>query len=168
MQTRDVMSSPVISLRPQVPVHVAAAQLASHGFTAAPVMDAEGHLLGIATEVDLLRGWVAAQGCAVVEGPEPTVASVMTPVPIAVRPDDDLADLLSLMHNTPVRSVPIVDDGRLVGIVTRRDLLRVMAGRELTSEDVRRRRSGLPTRAPERRPPQTRPARASTTSASAE
>jgi len=141
------MSSPVITLRPQVPVHVAAALLVSHGFTAAPVMDAEGRVLGIATEVDLLRGRITAEGCTIVEGPGTTVAMVMTPVPIVMRPDDDLADLLSLMHDAPVRSVPIVDDGRLVGIVTRRDLLRVVANRELTSEDIRRRQSGLASRA---------------------
>ena len=49
MRARDVMTSPVITLRPDVPVHLAAALLASHGFTAAPVVDQEHRVVGIAT-----------------------------------------------------------------------------------------------------------------------
>jgi CBS domain-containing protein len=64
----------------------------------------------------------------------------MTPGPAARRPEDDLADVVGLMLDARLRSVPIVDDGMLVGIVTRRDVLRVVARRELTSDDVARRR----------------------------
>jgi CBS domain-containing protein len=59
-----------------------------------------------------------------------------------MRPEDDLADVVALMLDAGLRSVPIVDDGKLVGIVTRRDVLRVVARRELTSDDVSRRRFG--------------------------
>ena len=64
----------------------------------------------------------------------------MTPAPAAMRPEDDLADVVALMLDARLRSVPIVEDGKLVGIITRRDVLRVVARRELTSEDVSRRR----------------------------
>jgi CBS domain-containing protein len=56
MKARDVMTSPVITLRPSTPAPPAAALLCSHGFTAAPVVDAAGRLIGIATEADLVRG----------------------------------------------------------------------------------------------------------------
>ena len=72
--------------------------------------------------------------------PDPTVQEVMTAAPAAMRPDDDLADVVALMLDAGLRSVPIVDDGELVGIVTRRDVLRVVARRELTSDDAARRR----------------------------
>lgn len=62
--------------------------------------------------------------------------------PAAMRPEDDLADVTALMLDARLRSVPIVEDGELVGILTRRDVLRVVARRELTSDDVFRRRSG--------------------------
>ncbi|HXV92524.1 MAG TPA: CBS domain-containing protein, partial [Pseudonocardia sp.] len=75
--------------------------------------------------------------------PEQTVESVMTPSPVSVRPEDDLADVVALMLDAGIRSVPVVDDGRLVGILSRRDVLRAVAHRELTSEDVWRRRAGL-------------------------
>ena len=140
MRARDVMTSPVITLRPDAPVHAAAALLCSHGFTAAPVVDAAGALVGIATEADLVRGRIVPDGWVVQPEPDPVVGEVMTPAPAAMRPEDDLADVVALMLDARTRSVPIVDDGKLVGIVTRRDVLRVVARRELTSDDVLRRR----------------------------
>jgi predicted transcriptional regulator len=140
MRARDVMSSPVITLRPDTPLHGAAALLISHGFTAAPVMTAEGHVVGIATEADLLRGRITPEGTG---RPEPTVAMVMTEAPLAFGPEDDLADVVSLMLDHSVRTVPIIDDGRLVGVVSHRDVLRCVARRELTSADVWRRRMAM-------------------------
>lgn len=141
MKARDVMTSPVITLRPDAPVPAAAALLCSHGFTAAPVVDAGGLLIGIASEADLVRGRIAPDGwAAVAPKPEAAVEEVMTPAPAAMRPEDDLADVVAMMLDARLRSVPIVDDGKLVGIVTRRDVLRVVARRELTSQDVVRRR----------------------------
>jgi CBS domain-containing protein len=144
MLARDVMSSPVITLRPDVPVPAAAALLVSHGFTAAPVVDHDRRVVGMATEADLVRGRIVPEGWDVAAQPDATVADVMTPCPRLLAPDTDLADLVALMLDLSIRSVPIVEDGRLVGIVSRRDALRVVANRELTSADVRRRR-GTPT-----------------------
>jgi CBS domain-containing protein len=140
MLARDVMSSPVITLRPDVPAHAAAALLVSHGFTAAPVVDGEHRVVGIATEADLVRGRIVPEGWTVDEQPEPTVVEVMTPSPTVMPPDADLADVVALMLDLGIRSIPIVDDGVLVGVVSRRDVLRVVANRELKSDDVRRRR----------------------------
>ena len=139
MRARDVMSSPVITLRPDTPLHGAAALLVSHGFTAAPVVTAEGRVVGIATEADLLRGRITPEGT-VDHRPAPTVATVMTESPHTFQPEDDLADVVALMLDRRIRTVPIIDDGRLVGIVSRRDVLRCVARRELTSADVWRRR----------------------------
>ena len=140
MRARDVMTSPVITLRPDAPSQAAAALLCSHGFTSAPVVDAAGTLVGIASEADLLRGRIVPDGWVVAPERDSTVEEVMTPAPAAMRPEADLADVVALMLDARLRSVPLVDDGKLVGIVTRRDVLRVGARRELTSEDVARRR----------------------------
>jgi CBS domain-containing protein len=139
MRARDVMSNPVISVRPHVPARAAAALLVSHGFTAAPVVDAEGRVHGIATEADLMRGRIAPEGALVEYEPEPLVSDVMSRA-VGMPPDADLADVVASMLETGARSIPIIDRGRLVGIVTRRDVLRVVANGELTTDDVRRRR----------------------------
>ena len=140
MRARDLMTSPVITLRPNAPVHAAAALLCSHGFTSAPVVDPAGALVGIASEADLMRGRIVPDGWVVPPEPDSTVGEVMTPAPAAMRPEDDLADVVALMLDARTRSIPIVEEGKLVGIVTRRDVLRVVARRELTSDDVSRRR----------------------------
>lgn len=129
MPARDVMSSPVITLRPDVPVHAAAALLVSHGFTGAPVVDAEHRLIGVVTEADLVRGRIVPDGWSVGDGPEPTVGQVMTPSPTTMPPDADLADIVARMLDDGIRSMPVVEDGRPVGVVSGRDALRVVANR---------------------------------------
>lgn len=142
MRARDVMSSPVITLRPHVPVQAGAALLVSHGFTAAPVVDDGGRVVGIATEADLMRGRIRPEGWVLDDLPEPTVSEVMTYTPTTMRPEDDLADVVEMMLAERIRSVPIAEDGVLVGIVSRRDVLRCVARRELSSDDVWQRRYG--------------------------
>ncbi len=145
MRARDVMSSPVITVGPNVPIQAAAALLVSHGFTAAPVVGTDRRVIGIATEADLMRNRIRPEGWVVDDLPEPTVGAVMTPSPTTMRPDDDLADVVEMMLVENIRSVPIAEDGVLVGIISRRDVLRSVARRELTSEDVLRRRAGFAT-----------------------
>ncbi|GAA2552819.1 CBS domain-containing protein [Pseudonocardia hydrocarbonoxydans] len=146
MQARDVMTSPVITLRPDTPVRAAAALLISHGFTASPVVDADGRLLGIVTEADLMRGRIVREGGAVTDAPEPAVAAVMSGDPVTAGPGDDLADVVATMLEHGFRSLPVVRGTDLVGILSRRDVLRCVARGELTSADVAARRRVGPDR----------------------
>ena len=66
----------------------------------------------------------------------------MTSAPTTMRSGDDLADVVTVMLDARIRSVPIVDDGELVGIVTRRDVLRLVARREPVFGDRTPRRFG--------------------------
>ena len=144
MKARDVMTSPVIVLRPDTPAREAAALLCAHGFTAVPVVDGRRRIVGMATEADLVRFRIPPDGWVVDEYADPAVEAVMTPDPVVRGPEDDLADVVAVMLDTATTSVPIVEDGRLVGIVSRRDVLRAVARHELTSEDVLHRRSVQP------------------------
>ena len=127
---------------PGHPAREAAALLCAHGFTAAPVVDGQRRVVGMATEADLVRGRIPPDGWVVEDYADPAVEAVMTTEPAVMSSDDDLADVVAVMLDTAATSVPIVEDGRLVGIVSRRDVLRAMARHELTSNDVLRRRSG--------------------------
>jgi len=124
VKVREVMTHPVVSLRPQTTVDRAAEVLVSHGFRSAPVRTAEGDVLGIATEADLVRDRVvpAAEGTH-------TVADVMTPAPLCVGPDEEISEVALQMLRTGDHSVLVMEHNRLVGIVTSRDLLSVLAGR---------------------------------------
>jgi CBS domain-containing protein len=142
MKARDVMTSPVVTLTPDTPVPTAAELLSSNGFTAAPVLDDRGQLVGIASEADLFHSEVVPDWWQIQREPDATVAGVMTRNPTVMRPEDDLPDIVALMLNAGIRSVPIVDDGELVGIVTRRDVLKAVARREMVLGDKTPRRYG--------------------------
>jgi CBS domain-containing protein len=142
MKARDVMTSPVITVRPDTPVPEAANLLYSHGFTAAPVVDTEGQVVGIVTEADLVRSPVVPDWWVIQREPDLTVDRIMTPTPRLMHPGDDLADVVAVMLDSSIRSVPIVEDDELVGIVTQHDVLRVVARRQPIFEDASARRFG--------------------------
>ena len=130
MRVRDVMTSPAVALRPHSPVPLAAARLVAHGFTGAPVMDAEGRLLGVVTEADLLRAG-SGTGAATV-----AVREVMSPLPRVTDPGADLASVVASMLAAGLRMLPVVEGELLVGVLTRRDALRVATGSGLVAREV--------------------------------
>ncbi|GAA1965277.1 CBS domain-containing protein [Amycolatopsis minnesotensis] len=144
MQAHDVMTSPVRTVTPETTVKDAASLLASHGFTALPVLDDTERLIGIVTEADLIRGRFPRDpryhhGDAAMPAAAPaTVGEVMTTPAIGMGAGADVVDLASVMLTDGVRSLPIVDGSTVIGIVTRRDLLRTLARDDRTiSADIR-------------------------------
>lgn len=134
MRALDLMSSPVVTVHPETAVQDAAALLERHGFGALPVVDDEDALIGITTEADLLRNritptprsrfWhrVPAQRPA----PGGRVGDVMSTSVVAMSPQTDAAHLADIMLREHVRTIPIVRGTEVIGIVTRRDLLRTL------------------------------------------
>lgn len=128
MRAREVMSRPVASVRPHASVRTTARMLVQSGYSDATVVDAEGLLHGVVSEADLVRALALAPNGR--DGTGPLVRDVMTPFPGTVGQDTELAEVERLMRTTGRRFVPVVEHGRLVGIVTRRDLLgAAVAGR---------------------------------------
>ena len=132
MQAKDVMSVAVVTVRPHMRVDAAAALLVSRGLASAPVVTAEGVLRGMVSEGDLIRATPMPEVPSSTVAEVPTVVEVMTPQPVTVRPADDVADVAAVMLDRGVRAVPVVDCGRLVGIVSRHDVLRCIAGHRAT------------------------------------
>ncbi|SDM35347.1 CBS domain-containing protein [Allokutzneria albata] len=113
MRAEDLMSSPAITVRPETPVLAAAALLTAHGFTLLPVTSHSGQLLGVVDEAELLR-----------QGDEGLVGHVMTaPVPSVGR-GASAAEVAEALLGDGVRAVPVTDGTKVVGVITRRDLLR--------------------------------------------
>lgn len=139
MRVQDIMTGPVFTVRPTDPVEGAAALLADRGITAAPVIDERNRLVGMVSEGDLLRDRVPEDPTAhlravpghAVRRPH-IVAEVMTRDVVTAWPMEDVADVARTMLSRDVRSVPVLDDGRVVGIISRRDLLRSV----LRTDDV--------------------------------
>lgn len=134
MRARDLMSRPVYTVRPDTSIEQAAAVLTEHGFAAAPVVGTNGELVGIVAEGDLLRDRVPPDPTAHLRrdlphpgGARPRrVAEVMTTDVVAMPPHSDAADIAAQMLDRNVRSIPIVDQGEVLGIVARRDLLQAL------------------------------------------
>ncbi|MFI5615733.1 HPP family protein [Amycolatopsis sp. NPDC051903] len=120
MRAREIMSRPVVRAAPDTPVREAIALLTGHGIAALPVVDDDNQVVGLFTEADALSGVLT--GAPV--GPDLRVDSVMTKLVEVVGLDTDVSDIAARMPVDRLRSVPVVDDGDLVGIVSRRDLLR--------------------------------------------
>jgi CBS domain-containing protein len=118
VRARDVMSTPVLTARESWSVTWAAEALQRNGFTALPVVDEREQVVGIVTEgdlvVDTLDGGRARPT---------TVGGVMSTDVVTVPAHLDLAVVAHRMQSLGLRAVPVVDHGRLAGIITRRDLL---------------------------------------------
>lgn len=140
MLAEDVMTAPPVTVTPQTRVKTAAGLLVTHGFTALPVVDADDHLLGMISEADLVRDRFPrdprhrmradaddARGDALPPTAAATVGEVMTRQVTTATPHTDVADVVTMMLAHGVRTVPVVDGERLVGVVTRRDLVRALA-----------------------------------------
>jgi len=119
-RAREIMTRRVVTVSPDSTLELARLRLTANRFSTLPVVDDRHRLVGVVTTADLLAADAAPDGAA-----PSTVGAVMTPDPLRMAPDADVAVLAHrLRHYGGIRAMPIVDDGVLVGIVTRGDLLR--------------------------------------------
>ncbi len=120
---RDHMDTLVPTLRPDTEIYDAIGFLLEHRVTGAPVVDEGGKLVGMLTERDCLT--LVAEG-AEAKRPRGTVADFMTTDVITISPDVDVYYVGGLFLQHAFRRIPVVEGGRLVGAITRFDILRVM------------------------------------------
>lgn len=136
----DVMTTDVITAREDTSFKELARLMREHRLSGLPVVDERFHLVGIVTEADLLLaeegepklrsdyvGWyVHPKRLAALRAraAEVRATDIMTRHVVAVRSDDTIHDAAKVLLDAGVRRLPVVDDDRLVGIVSRRDLLR--------------------------------------------
>ena len=133
MRVREVMSTPVVTVPPGMPLKEVAKVLVTRGISAVPVVD-DGALVGILSEADLVPLELAPDPRAhLAPLPEasqtvPRIASeAMTRDVIALPEEADVADAGRLMLERRIKSIPVLRGRRVVGIVARRDLLEVLA-----------------------------------------
>jgi CBS domain-containing protein len=128
------MTRDVFTVGPDTSTKYAAEVLAERGFAALPVVDGDYQLVGIVAEADVLRDRLPAdprlhlrRDESAPENPPPMlVRGVMTADVRTVDAGADISDVARLFVDQRLRSVPVLEHGRLVGIVSRRDLLRAL------------------------------------------
>jgi CBS-domain-containing membrane protein len=145
MKAKDIMTRDVVTVRPNASVHEVAALMARHRISGIPVTAAGNRLLGIVSEGDLveraevgaeprgkwwLEGFTSAQDMAdrYVKAHGSTVADVMSRQVATVPPDADLGEVANVLRVLRIKRVPVVQDGKLVGIVTRSDIVGAVSG----------------------------------------
>jgi CBS domain-containing protein len=117
---RAVMSSPVACIEPNATLADLALKLAAVHVGAVAIL-ADGKIAGIVSERDLARAIAAGATC-----DDVWAADVMTTEPVTVDADEPIANVATLMLGEGVRHVPVVSDGDVMGIVSERDVLRVL------------------------------------------
>jgi CBS domain-containing protein len=130
MRAVEVMSTPVMTVSAALTTKQVAKMLVENGIAAAPVVDENGLLVGIVSEADLIRREIQPDPRAhltrLTDPAAPAsrrVAEIMTRDVICVPPSADAADIVALMLEAGIKSVPVVDDNAPIGMVSRRDLL---------------------------------------------
>jgi len=146
MRARDVMTSPVFTVAPDTPVTEIAEMLISKRISAVPVVDDQERVIGMVSEGDLLRrsdagtarkrsDWlqlvldrnVAAADFVKTHGNR--ASDVMSRDVVSVTPDTDLAEIASLLERRGIKRVPVVENDRIVGIISRANLLHGLVAR---------------------------------------
>ena len=112
----DIMTTEVISVGTETTVEEAVDLFEEYGVSGLPVIDDESRLLGMITEYDLLQSIRTLEMCG-------KVADFMTTDVVTVREDAPLVEIISTLLSSHVRRVPVTNNGKLVGLVSRRDLL---------------------------------------------
>lgn len=162
MKARDIMTTDVVSVGPEASPRAVAKLLADRGISAVPVVDAVGAPIGMISEGDLIgrndgdrrarRDWwltLFAEGealnpnfLATLREPEPLAQVVMTSPVVTVSEDTETSEIARLLVSHHIKRVPVIRDSRMVGIVSRADLVKAMAA-DATTKAAPPRHGGL-------------------------
>lgn len=162
MKAADVMKAPVIWVVPETTIAEAARLMLKHGISGLPVMDQDAAVVGMLSEGDLLRRaetgtarlrarwleFLIAPGRLAqeyVDAHARRVGEVMSTDVVSVHPEDDLAEVVRLMQKRRVKRLPVIENGKLVGIISRADLVSTLIrllppaarDRELIDSEIR-------------------------------
>jgi CBS domain-containing protein len=154
MNVGDLMSRNTISVLPETMVADAARMMLANRVSGLPVLDESGRLVGIVTEGDLLRraelgtdgkpaGWLrsvllpSSVAADYVTTHCRHVSGAMTHNPVFVTPATELTEVADLMLRKHIKRLPVLENGKLVGVIARIDLLRVLARKMIERPEQR-------------------------------
>lgn len=120
---RDIMTPRVYVVRPSMLAREASLALSRRGLGGAPVLDEHDDLVGMISTSDIVRTLANA---AFAGTPAETVGRIMTRDVVTASPESDLFQLSHLMERAGVGHLPVVTQGRLVGLVTQKDVMRAL------------------------------------------
>jgi len=122
-RVRDYMARNLVTFTPDTEVLSAIHQIVKHRISGAPVVDRDGKLVGMLSEKDCLKVAVVAGHEGVPAG---VVEDFMSRDPATVDADDGLVDIASRFVDAPFKRFPVMENGKLVGQISRSDILRAI------------------------------------------
>ncbi len=125
IRVNQIMTKRVVAARPNATCTSLAQKMLSGFFSGLPVTDDERRVIGVVTEFDILQ--VLRQGRS---GLSTTAEDIMTREPICLEADHTVDEAIELMTQHHIIRIPVVRDGKLVGIVSRSDILRAYVKEE--------------------------------------
>ena len=144
---RDIMTQDVITVRPETLIRELAEIFIAHGISGVPVVDADGKVIGIATESDLIfhskrikvpTFLTILDSFIFLDSPEKmerelrkiaaaSVSDVYTSPPLTITPETPLDEIASMMTEKQVHTLPVLDEeGKMIGIVGKKDIIRTI------------------------------------------
>ncbi|MFQ5444621.1 MAG: CBS domain-containing protein [Nitrospinales bacterium] len=128
LKASDVMTRPVMTSRPNASARDVVLQLASGVYSGMPVTEGDGKVVGILTEFDLLHAVSVGK-----ELVKTTAEEIMCREVTTVGPDTPVSEIIEIMRDKNIIRVPVVKEEKLVGIVSRSDILRNLIEPEFTT-----------------------------------
>ena len=122
-KVEDYMARQLVTVTPQTPIAEAIGMLLKHKISGMPVVDELGKLVGVLSERDCLKPLVDAQ---YFEGPTADVGHLMSTETRTVDPQTGIMQVAEMFLNNRYRRFPVVENGQLVGQISRRDVLRAV------------------------------------------
>ena len=123
---REIMTARLVTLAPDTPVTEAVRVLLRNEISGVPVVGADGELLGVYSEFDCLRSLAGEEFLDEQHQVQKTVGQHMSTDPHTIGPEWDLYRIAHAIVTHRVRRLPVLEEGRLVGQVSRRDVLRAL------------------------------------------
>lgn len=118
LKAKDIMTENVVSVKKDTPIYEALELLAKYNITGIPVVREDMILVGVLSEKDVLRLFYAHEG-----EEEGTVNDFMTQPAVHFDKDESLLDICDCLTNNYFRRVPVTSEGKLVGIISRKDVI---------------------------------------------
>jgi CBS domain-containing protein len=126
MKARAIMTHRVYTISPEASAQEAAQLLSREQISGAPVLDQEGRIIGIITQADII-GKVDREGLC--------VADIMSPEVIAVEEETLVREVAMLLSKRKIKRVPVMGHGKMVGIISRADIVQAVAHGYLVIRD---------------------------------
>ncbi len=121
MKAAKLMRRPVVAATPRASVRDIAMQLVANGFSGMPVAERDGTVIGVITEADILKALTEGKSLETLAAED-----IMTKNVISVDLETPMPDVMKLLQDNHILRVPVTDRGKLVGIISRIDLIRTV------------------------------------------